>query len=93
MKLVVDGYGKSIRKRDNQIVIKEDDKELILILGKGSITFDALELLAENDVDCLSIDWRGDVKYRLASGENKNIQIRKEQYYSLMSESNIRYFS
>ena len=87
MKLVVDGYGKSIRKRDNQIVIKEDDKELdfflakdleqILILGKGSITFDALELLAENDVDCLSIDWRGDVKYRLASGENKNIQIRK----------------
>lgn len=96
MKLVVDGYGKSIRKRDNQIVIKEDDRELdfflakdleqILILGKGSITFDALELLAENDVDCLSIDWRGDVKYRLASGENKNIQIKKEQYYSLMDK-------
>lgn len=96
MKLVVDGYGKSIRKRDNQIVIKEDEKELdfflakdleqILILGKGSITFDALELLAKNDVDCLSIDWRGDVKYRLASGENKNIQIRKEQYYSLMDK-------
>ena len=28
MKLVVDGFGKSVAKRDNQIVIKENGKEV-----------------------------------------------------------------
>jgi len=93
MKLVVDGFGKSISKRDNQIVIKENGKEKdfflaknlsqILIIGKGSITFDAMKLLAEENVDCLSINWKGDVDYRLSPAEIKNANIKKEQYYSL----------
>lgn len=61
MRIIVDGYGKTVAKRDNQIVIKENGKEedyfvideisQILITGKGSITFDALALLGEHEVD------------------------------------------
>lgn len=93
MRLVIDGFGKSIAKRDNQIVIKENKKEVdfflakdleqIIVSGKGSVTYDALELLAENNVDFISIDWKGDLNYRLSSGEHKNTVIKKEQYYSL----------
>ncbi|MDR2967893.1 MAG: CRISPR-associated endonuclease Cas1 [Methanobacteriaceae archaeon] len=93
MKLVVDGFGKSIAKRDNQIVIKENGKEKdfflakdlsqILILGKGSITFDAMKLLAEENVDCLAINWKGNVDYRLSPSEMKNVNIKKEQYFAL----------
>lgn len=94
MKLVVDGFSKSITKRDNQIVIKENHKETdyflaekldqIIITGKGSITFDAINLLADYDVDCIFIDWKGNVQYRLSSGDNKNVNLKKEQYFALM---------
>ncbi|ADC47024.1 CRISPR-associated protein Cas1-2 [Methanobrevibacter ruminantium M1] len=93
MKLVVDGFGKSVAKRDNQIVIKENGKEInyylakdisqILLTGKGSITFDALTLLAENDVDCVSINWKGHVDYRLSAPDRKNAIVKKEQYFAL----------
>lgn len=94
MKLVIDGFGKSVAKRDNQIVIKENGKEKdfflakevsqILLTGKGSITFDALTLLAEHDIDCVSIDWKGHVNYRLSAPDRKNAIVKKEQYFSLM---------
>ena len=93
MKIIVDGFGKSVTKRDNQIVIKENGKEVdyylakdlsqILLTGKGSITFDALTLLAENDVDCVSINWKGHVDYRLSSPDGKNAIVKKEQYFAL----------
>ena len=76
MRLIIDGFGKSITKRDNQIVIRENGEELdyflpkdlnqIIINGKGAITFDAIELLSDNDVDVIAIDWRGNIKYRLS---------------------------
>lgn len=93
MRLIIDGFNKTINKRDNQIVIKEDGKEIdyflpkdlkqIIILGKGAITFDAIALLAEANVDLIAINWRGEIKYRLASKEHNNVQIRKQQYQSL----------
>lgn len=93
MRIFIDGFGKSITKRDNQIVIKEKGKEIdyflaedltqIVIMGKGSITFDALRLLAEYDVDCIDIDWKGRLDYRLSPPEKKNVFIKKEQYGSL----------
>jgi len=93
MRIFIDGFGKSISKRDNQIVIKEKGKEIdyflakdltqIVITGKGSITFDALRLLAKNDVDCIDIDWKGELDYRLSSPEKKNVFVRKEQYGAL----------
>ena len=96
MRLIIDGFNKSISKRDNQIVIKEDGKEVdyflandlkqIIILGKGAITFDAIALLAEADVDLIAVDWKGNIKYRLASKEHNNVQIRKQQYFALNDE-------
>ena len=93
MRLIIDGFNKSVNKRDNQIVIKEDGNEIdyflpkdlkqIIILGKGAITFDAIALLADANVDLIAIDWRGNIKYRLASKEHNNVQIRKQQYLSL----------
>lgn len=93
MRLIIDGFNKSVTKRDNQIVIKEDGKEIdyflpndlkqIIILGKGAITFDAIALLADANVDLIAIDWKGNIKYRLASKEHNNVQIRKQQYLSL----------
>ena len=94
MKLVIDGFGKSITKRDNQIVVKENgvekdyfraqDINQILFTGKGSITFDALDLLAENEIDCAYLDWKGHIVYRLSTPDNKNAIVKKEQYFSLM---------
>ncbi len=56
MKLVIEGFNKSIHKKSNRLVIKEKDEEIenikiqdisdILIIGKGSISFDALNLIA-----------------------------------------------
>ena len=93
MRLIIDEFNKSVTKRDNQIVIKENGKEVdyflakdlkqIIILGKGAITFDAIALLAENNVDLIAVDWRGKIRYRLASKEHNNVQIRKQQYFSL----------
>ena len=93
MRLIIDGFNKSVTKRDNQIVIKEDGKEVdyflpkdlkqIIILGKGAITFDAISLLADSDVDLIAVDWKGNIKYRLSSNEHNNVQIRKQQYFSL----------
>ena len=93
MRLIIDGFGKSVIKRDNQIVIRENGEELdyflpkdlkqIIINGKGAITFDAIELLSDNDVDLIAIDWKGNIKYRLSSMEHNNVEIRKQQYYAL----------
>ena len=60
MKILIEDYNKSIHKRDNQILIKEKDDELekinikriddITIIGKGSVTFDALRLISDNNI-------------------------------------------
>jgi len=50
MKLIIDGFGKTIHKQDNHIIIKDNDKIIyddlaekinsLTIMGKGHITFD-----------------------------------------------------
>ena len=90
MKLVIDGYGKSIHKKDNQIVIYEKDKIIdsiraseindITIIGKGYITFDALDLMAENNIKVIAINPRGQLTYTLESPDWRNVKLKKEQY-------------
>lgn len=90
MRLVVDGYGKYLGKRDNQIVVKDHKHELdfflaeelsqVIITGKGSVGFDALKLLALNNVDVVVLNWTGDVIYRLSPPELKNVESRREQF-------------
>ena len=95
MKLVIEGFNKSIHKRSNRLVIKEKDEEIenikiqditdILIIGKGSISFDALNLIAKNNVKLISIDYYGNFNYILESPNQNNIELKRKQY--LLSES------
>ena len=67
MKLIIDGYNKTLRKKDNQIVVMEKDNEIyrisankvsdITIMTKGHITFDALNLMAKNNINLISINY------------------------------------
>ena len=90
MKLIIEGYNKSIHKKDNQLVIHEKDEVLdsikassvtdITITGKGHITFDALNLIAENNIKLIAIDPRGMLKYCIESPDARNIKLKKQQY-------------
>ncbi|MGC9517451.1 MAG: CRISPR-associated endonuclease Cas1 [Methanomicrobiales archaeon] len=92
MRLIVDGFGKFLSKRDNQIVVKEsgdevdfflaDELEQVIITGKGSVSFDAMQLLAEYNVDLVVLNWMGDIVYRLSPPERKNISARREQFHA-----------
>lgn len=90
MKLVIDGYNKSIHKKDNQIVIHEKDEIIdsikaskindITVVGKGHVTFDALNLMAENNIKLIAINPRGQVTYTLESPDVGNVKLKKAQY-------------
>lgn len=90
MKIVIDGYGKFIHKKDNQLVIYEKDELLdsirassisdITIVGKWHVTFDALDLMAQNNIKLISINPRGQLTYTLESPDWRNVKIKKEQY-------------
>ena len=90
MKLVIDGYNKSIHKKDNQIVIHEHDEILdsikantitdITLIGKGYVTFDALNLMAQNNIKLIAINPRGQITYTLESPDSRNVKLKKEQY-------------
>lgn len=90
MKIVIDGYGKSIHKKDNQIVIHEKDEILdsikaslitdITVIGKGHVTFDALDLMATNNIKLISINPRGQLTYTLESPVWRNVKLKKQQY-------------
>ena len=90
MKLIIDGYGKSIHKKDNQIVIYEKDEIIdsikasiisdITIVGKGHITFDALDLMAKNNIKLISVNPCGQLTYTLESPDWGNVMLKKHQY-------------
>lgn len=90
MKIIIDGYNKSIHKKDNQIVIHEKDKILdsirassisdITIVGKGHVTFDALDLMGKNNIKLISVNPRGQLTYVLESPDWRNVKLKKEQY-------------
>ena len=90
MNIVIDGYNKSIHKKDNQIVIHEKDEILdsikaskindITIIGKGYVTFDALNLMAENNIKLIAINPRGQITYTLESPDAGNVRLKKAQY-------------
>lgn len=90
MKLVIDGYSKSLHKKDNQIVIHEKDEIIdsikaseisdITVIGKGYVTFDALNLMALNNIKLIAINPRGELTYTLESPDWRNVKLKKEQY-------------
>ena len=90
MKIIIQGYNKSIHKKNNQIIVKENDEVIykisakkitdILINGKGYITFDALTLLSENNIPLISINYYGQIEYIMKTPTEENIKLRKKQY-------------
>ena len=95
-RLVIDGFGKFVGKKSSRIVVKEKGKTLhharvedlrqVVISGKGSISFDALELLGAHGVDLIVVNWKGEVTARLASREMRTVKTRREQYYAYRDE-------
>lgn len=100
MKLVIDGYNKSIHKKDNQIVIHEKDEIIdsikassvtdITIIGKGYVTFDALDLMALNNIKLIAINPRGQLSYTLESPDWRNVKLKKAQYQLSESKTGLK---
>lgn len=90
MKIIIEGYNKSIHKRDNQILIMEKEEELkkinikkiddITIIGKGSVSFDALRLISDYNIPLISLDYFGKINYSLEYPIYENIFLKKQQY-------------
>jgi CRISPR-associated protein Cas1 len=93
-RLVIDGWGKYIGTDHEQIIVKErkdgtntvihrcipQDLRQVVISGKGSISTDAIELLAEHGVDVVLIDWRGQVTAYISPPQMRTVNTRREQY-------------
>jgi len=96
MKIIIQGYNKSIHKKNNQIIIKEKDNIIyrisskrisdILILAKGYVTFDALSLISQNNIPLIATNKYGNIEYVLTTPHEDNILLRKKQYK--ISENN-----
>ncbi|MBQ6220769.1 MAG: CRISPR-associated endonuclease Cas1 [Methanosphaera sp.] len=90
MKMIIEGYNKSIHKKNNQIIVKQKEEIIykisvrnisdILIIGKGYITFDALTLISQNNIPVISTNHYGRIDYILKSPYDENIMLRKKQY-------------
>jgi len=90
VRLVVDGFGKFLGRKGETIVLRENGRtvariqprelEQVIISGKGSVSTDALRLLAEHGVDVLIVDFKGEVKARLSPPEMRTVSTRREQY-------------
>ncbi len=89
-RLIVDGFGKIIGRKSETIIIKEKGKTLevispqdlrqVIISGKGSISFDAIRLLAKHGVDILFLSTQGDVEAWLSYPEMRTVNTRRMQY-------------
>ena len=100
MKIIIEGYNKSIHKKDNQILIYEKDEirdsikastiNDITIIGKGHITFDALTLIAENNIKLISINPKGQITYTLESPNQANVKLKKQQYKSSENKKGLK---
>lgn len=95
-RLVIDGFGKFISVEGTNIVVKEyvdkvrktihyvpaDSLRQVVIAGKGSISVDAINLLARNQVDVVVIDSMGNVNATISPMEFRTVKTRREQYYA-----------
>jgi CRISPR-associated protein Cas1 len=92
VRLVVDGFGKFLGVQGETVVVREEGKtvahvhpqelEQVIISGKGSVSTDALRLLAEHGVEVLVVDLRGEVMAVLMPPMMRTVSTRKEQYFA-----------
>lgn len=60
--------------------IKASKIDDITIIGKGHVTFDALDLMAENNIKLISVNPRGEMTYTLESPDWRNVYLKKQHY-------------
>jgi len=100
MRLVIDGFGKFLGRKGETIVVKEDRKivarlqpqelEQVIISGKGTISTDALRLLAEHGVDVLIVDFRGEILAILMPPMMRTVSTRREQYLAYKDKRGVK---
>lgn len=98
-RLVIDGYGKFLGIRDEQIVVREKGKVIsssspselrqVIISGSGSLSTNAINKLVENNVDVLFIDYFGKVKARLSQPVLRTVETRRQQYKAYDDERGV----
>ncbi len=91
-RLIVDGWGKYVGIDHDQIVVREKggvvhrclprNLRQVVFSGKGSLSVDAIELLAQHGVDILFLDWKGEVAAHFMPPELRTVNTRKEQYFA-----------
>lgn len=100
MKLIIQGYNKSIHKKSNQLIIKEKDEEIykipakkvtdILITAKGYITFDALTLISQNNIALIATNNYGQIEYIVRSPQKENVILIKKQYKTSENQQGLK---
>lgn len=79
---MTDIINQSIRKthENSEIIesIKASEINDITITGKGYVTFDALNLIAENNIKLISINPQGQLNYILESTDWRNVTLKKQ---------------
>jgi|Deesub1362A_J573_1020465.scaffolds.fasta_scaffold00838_2 CRISPR-associated protein Cas1 len=99
-RLVVDGFGKSIGIDQGQVVVKErkgktmsavyrclpSELRQVVITGKGSISTEAMRVLAQHGVDIVLLDGRGRVIAHILPPEMRTVSTRREQYKAYENE-------
>jgi CRISPR-associated protein Cas1 len=90
MKIIIEGYNKSIHKKGELLQIKEKEEELykitprkitdITLLAKGYVTFDALTLISKYNIPLISINNYGQIEYIITNPHNDDIILKKQQY-------------
>ena len=73
---------KSLPNEATKIIdsIRASEISDITVVGKGYMTFDALDLMAENNIKLIAINPRGRLTYTLESPDWRNVKLKKEQY-------------
>jgi CRISPR-associated protein Cas1 len=99
-RLVIDGFGKYIGRKGDRIVVKEkgsiihqelpEELRQVLITGKGSIGFDAINLLCSNGVDIVFVNEKGELTARLSPLEFRTVMTRREQYYAYKDKRSVK---
>ncbi|MEM4310897.1 MAG: CRISPR-associated endonuclease Cas1 [Nitrososphaerales archaeon] len=98
-RLVIDGFGKYVGVKGERIVVKENSSVIyqvlpselrqVLITGKGTISFDAINILSKNGVDIVFVNKSGELTARLSPLEFRTVLTRREQYYAYRDKRSV----
>ena len=99
MRLVIDGFGKFIGIEDGMIAVREkgktirkirpEDVKQIIVIGKVSVSSEAIKNLLKHRSDIVFLDRKGEVLGRLSHPLIGTAKTRREQYYAYNDERSV----